>query len=37
MGIVFRSRFADVDWLTDGPIAPHIDAFEQHLTDGTRA
>ena len=37
MGIVFRSRFTDVDWLTDGPIAPHIDAFEQHLADGRYA
>jgi hypothetical protein len=37
MGIVYRSRFADVNWLTDGPIAPHIDAFKQHLADGRYA
>ncbi len=37
MSIVYRSRFADVNWLTDGPIAPHIDAFKQHLADGRYA
>lgn len=37
MGIVYRSRFADINWLTDGPIAPHVDAFKQHLAEGRYA
>ena len=37
MGIVHRSRFADADWLTKGPIAPHVDLFKQHLADGRYA
>ena len=37
MGIVYRSRFADANWLTNGPIAPHIDSFKQHLADGRYA
>jgi len=32
MGIVHRSRRTDFDWLADGPIGPHVDAFKQHLT-----
>ena len=37
MGIAYRSRSADLNWLTDGPIAPHVDAFKQHLADGRYA
>ena len=33
MGIVHRSRRLDINWLTDGPILPYVDAFKQHLTD----
>jgi hypothetical protein len=37
MSIAHPSRFADGNGLTDGPIAPHIDAFKQHLADGRYA
>ncbi len=37
MGIVYRSRCADVNWLTVGPIAPHAAAIKQHLADGRYA
>ncbi len=37
MGIVNRVRPADWNPLTDGPIAPHVDAFKQHLADGRYA
>ena len=33
MGIVHRSRRNDINWLTDGPIGPYVDAFKQHLAD----
>jgi len=28
-----RSRFTAIDWLDKGPIAPHLAAFKQYLTD----
>jgi len=37
MGIVYSYCLADIDWLTDGPIAPYVDAFKQHLSDGRYA
>ena len=37
MGFDCRVRIADVNRLTDGPISPHVDAFEQHLADGRYA
>ena len=37
MGIVRHSRCAAVDWLTVGPIAPHVDAIKQHFVDGRYA
>ncbi|MGH8190594.1 MAG: tyrosine-type recombinase/integrase [Rhodanobacteraceae bacterium] len=33
MSIVHPSRGTDVDWLADGPIGPHVDAFKRHLTE----
>jgi len=33
MGNTRSSRFAAIDWLDKGPIAPHLDAFKQYLTD----
>jgi len=33
MGIVRRSHRNDINWLADGPIGPHVDAFKQYLTD----
>lgn len=33
MGIDQSSRPARIDWLTKGPLAPHIDAYKQYLTD----
>jgi len=37
MSIAHRSRSAEVNGLTEGPIAPHIVAFKQHLADGRYA
>ena len=37
MGIVHISRRNDINWLTDGPIGPYVDAFKQHLADGRSA
>lgn len=37
MGIVHLSRRNDINWLTDGPIGPYVDAFKQHLADGRYA
>lgn len=37
MSIVHRSRFTNVNRLTDGPIEPYVDAFKQHLADGRYA
>jgi site-specific recombinase XerD len=33
MGNIRSSRFTVIDWLDKGPIAPHLDAFKQYLTD----
>jgi len=33
MGNTRSSRFTVLDWLGKGPIAPHLDAFKQYLTD----
>jgi site-specific recombinase XerD len=33
MGNVRSSRFTVIDWLDKGPIAPHLAAFKQYLTD----
>jgi integrase/recombinase XerC len=33
MGIPRRSRRIDMNWLSDGPIGPYVDAFKQHLTE----
>jgi len=33
MGNTRSSRFTAIDWLDKGPIAPHLDAFKQYLTD----
>ena len=33
MGILHRSHRNHINWLADGPIAPYVDAFKQHLTD----
>jgi integrase/recombinase XerC len=33
MGNTQSSRFTVIDWLDKGPIAPHLDAFKQYLTD----
>ena len=37
MGIVHRSRYNDINWLTDGQIGPYVDAFKQHFADGRYA
>jgi len=37
MGIVDQPGFTNFDALTGGPIAPHVDAFKQHLADGRYA
>jgi hypothetical protein len=33
MGNVRLSQLACVNWLDEGPLAPHVDAFKQYLTD----
>ena len=33
MGNTLSSRFNRIDWLAEGPFAPHIDAYKQYLTD----
>ncbi|RJG01528.1 site-specific integrase [Noviherbaspirillum sedimenti] len=33
MGNTRSSRFTRTDWLATGPLAPHVDAFKQYLTD----
>lgn len=34
MGNICSSRFDRADWLTTGPLAPHVDAYKQHLIEG---
>ena len=31
MGIAHRSHRNDINWLTDGPLAPYVDVFKQQL------
>ena len=33
MGNIRPSRVGRIDWLAKGPLAPHVDAFKQYLTD----
>ena len=33
MGNIRSSRIRSADWLANGPLAPHVDAFKQYLTD----
>lgn len=33
MGNVRLSRLSCINWLAEGPLAPHVDAFKQYLTD----
>jgi hypothetical protein len=33
MGNIRSSRITRADWLANGPLAPHVDAFKQYLSD----
>jgi len=37
MGNTQSSRLTRIDWLAKGPLAPHVDAYKQYLTDRSYA